>query len=91
MPLYEYRCESCGDFEAWRRMAELEKPMGCPECGAIAQRLFSPPSVNLNSGSVRISKGEPRLVESQKEPSKPRYQSANSGRPWMISHAPPRY
>jgi putative FmdB family regulatory protein len=91
MPLYEYRCDDCGDFEAWRRMAELEMPLHCPSCDAIARRIFSPPSVNLNSGSLRDRRGEPRLVEAQREPTTPRYQSPSSGRPWMISHAPPRY
>lgn len=95
MPLYEFRCQSCGEFEAWRALAELDNPVYCPSCNEVARRIFSPPNINLNSGSFsasgKIAK-EPQLVKRQQiEPAKPRYQSANSGRPWMVSHAPPRY
>ncbi|MEG3436528.1 zinc ribbon domain-containing protein [Pannus brasiliensis CCIBt3594] len=91
MPLYDYRCPTCGDFEAWRSISELDNPLSCPNCSEIATRVFSPPLVNLNSGRFPSKTGEPRLVRSDREPAKPRVQSANSGRPWMISHAPPRY
>jgi putative FmdB family regulatory protein len=33
MPFYEYRCESCGDFELLRPMADRDKPAVCPGCG----------------------------------------------------------
>ncbi|MBE9166015.1 zinc ribbon domain-containing protein [Pleurocapsales cyanobacterium LEGE 06147] len=95
MPLYEFRCNSCGEFEAWRTLAELNSPMPCPICAAEAKRLFSPPMVNLSSSSLsslgRQETKEPRLVKLDKEPSKSRYQNPASGRPWMIGHAPPRY
>ncbi|BAU64269.1 hypothetical protein STA3757_16400 [Stanieria sp. NIES-3757] len=94
MPLYEFRCSTCGEFEAFCAIAQREQPMPCPDCHEIAQRIFSPPNVNLNSGSLAAmgrSSSEPRLVQGKPEPAKPRYQSANQGRPWMISHGPPRY
>ena len=94
MPLYEYSCDSCGQFEAWRTLAELDTPMLCPSCEATVKRVFSPPMVNLNSGSLssirRKESKEPKLVKREKEPPLPRYQSPRNGRPWMISHAPPR-
>jgi len=35
MPIYEYRCESCGDkFEKLVRRAEDALEAGCPACGA---------------------------------------------------------
>ncbi len=96
MPLYEYRCNSCGEFEAWRSMAEYNAPLNCPQCNQVASKIFSAPNINLNSGSLSAiaseKSSEPRLVKSErKEPVKPRYQSSSSSRPWMISHAPPRY
>jgi putative FmdB family regulatory protein len=95
MPIYDFQCNSCGEFEAWRTFDELNIPAFCPICETEAKRLFSPPMVNLNSGSLsslgQQETKEPRLVKSEKDPSKPRYQSSASGRPWMISHAPPRY
>ncbi|MBE9101833.1 FmdB family zinc ribbon protein [Vacuolonema iberomarrocanum] len=94
MPLYDYRCDSCGDFEVWRKLADLNIPMVCPTCHATVRRLFSPPNVNLNSGSFstgdRASK-EPRVVKrGTKEPSSSRAQSSTGSRPWMIGHAPDR-
>ena len=95
MPLYEYRCEPCGEFEAWRSMAEYDAPMSCPECSQAAVKIFSAPNINLNSGSfsriARSQSSEPRLVKrEQREPAKPRYQASTSNRPWMVSHSPER-
>ena len=102
MPLYEYRCNPCGEFEAWRSMAEYNAPLNCPKCDLIATKIFSAPNINLNSGSfsaiaplavgnARSQSSEPRLVKrEQKEPAKPRYQTSTSNRPWMVSHAPER-
>lgn len=91
MPLYEYRCNDCGDFEVWRTMTESNAPTDCPQCSQTAVKIFSAPNINLNSGSlskIALSQSvEPRLVkQEQREPTKPRYQSAASSRPWMISH-----
>jgi putative FmdB family regulatory protein len=96
MPLYEYRCDDCGEFEVWRSLVEYNAPMHCPECETVAVKIFSAPNVNLNSGSLsKISQSnnsEPRLFKQEpKEPTKPRYQNSTSSRPWMISHAPTRY
>lgn len=34
MPLYEYRCSSCGNrFEVLRRMGQGSEGLACPECG----------------------------------------------------------
>ena len=95
MPLYEYRCSPCGEFEAWRSMAEYNAPINCPNCDRFAVKIFSAPNINLNSGSLnaiaRKQSAEPRLVkQEQREPTKPRYQSSTRDRPWMISHAPER-
>jgi putative FmdB family regulatory protein len=90
MPLYEFRCETCGPFEAWRTLAEAGTPMLCSTCEAIAKRVFSPPSVNLNSGSLRLrgEMKEPQVVKrsQDREPAAPRYSQHRQGRPWMISH-----
>lgn len=94
MPLYEFRCDLCGEFEAWRTLSELNELMHCPECAEVAARIFSPPNINLNVGSFAAKKGEtkePKLVKQEREPQKPKYQSPQSGRPWMVSHSPQRY
>lgn len=96
MPLYEYRCNSCGEFEAWRTMAEYNAPLNCPQCTQTAVKIFSAPNINLNSGSLsaiaKSESSEPRLVKQEpRETAKPRYQSSTSKRPWMVSHAPARF
>ena len=97
MPLYEYRCnDDCGEFEAWRTMAKYDAPIDCPQCDQTATKIFSVPNINLNSGSfsaiAKSSSSEPRLVKQEpREPSKPRYQSSTTNRPWMVSHAPARF
>lgn len=43
MPLYDYRCESCGDFRASRPMAQSNAAQPCPACGARSERMLSAP------------------------------------------------
>lgn len=39
MPIYEYRCEECGErFEKLVRRAESDEPVRCPRCGAVETR-----------------------------------------------------
>jgi len=52
MPLYDYRCEPCGDFRELRPMRESGEPVRCPTCGApAARRLVTPFLVGGNSGA----------------------------------------
>jgi putative FmdB family regulatory protein len=91
MPLYEFQCETCGPFEQWRTLAEASNPMLCPTCQTAAKRLFSPPSLILTSGTLRVrgeQNSEPQLVKrsQDRETASPKYQSHRHGRPWMIGH-----
>ncbi|MGI0489893.1 FmdB family zinc ribbon protein [Pantanalinema rosaneae CENA516] len=88
MPLYEFRCQTCGVFDQWRTMAECHQPATCPTCNQEAKRIISPPAVQL-SGSFRLrqEKSEPELVQRhvpEPKPSQPR--SHTGGRPWMLGH-----
>lgn len=90
MPLYDYRCVTCGDFEAWRKMAEVSTPMPCPDCHETAKRVITAPNISLNSGSLssKIGSAEPRLVQRREQPpSQPVSQSQPGGRPWMVGHS----
>ena len=40
MPFYDYGCDHCGPFTAFRAMAEYEEPLACPECGVMAPRVL---------------------------------------------------
>lgn len=89
MPLYEFLCNDCGEFEELRSLAESSTPANCPQCGETAPKIFSAPNINLNSGSLSSigNSGEPRLVKrKEREPAKPQYQKGASSRPWMVSH-----
>ncbi|MCC6590088.1 MAG: zinc ribbon domain-containing protein [Bryobacterales bacterium] len=43
MPLYEYRCQTCGKrFEMLRRMSDSDRDLRCPECESKeVERLLS--------------------------------------------------
>ena len=43
MPLYDYRCVSCGDFREIRSMSESGAPRVCPVCGAMSERMIATP------------------------------------------------
>ena len=39
MPMYEYRCEDCGErFEKLVRSSSSQEPIGCPNCGGTDTR-----------------------------------------------------
>lgn len=43
MPMYEYRCNDCGNkYEQLRRMSEADKDLVCPSCASLrVERLLS--------------------------------------------------
>jgi putative FmdB family regulatory protein len=54
MPLYDYRCASCGDFREFRPMAESGASRLCPACGAPSERVLTAPFLagkDSNSGT----------------------------------------
>jgi len=55
MPLYDYRCDHCGnDFSALRRMSEASEDMAC-DCGEMAARIISAPYLALMDRNTRIA------------------------------------
>ncbi len=55
MPTYDFRCETCGVFSAVRRIADRDADCACPQCGTLAGRTLSMPSLSLMAGSTRAS------------------------------------
>jgi putative FmdB family regulatory protein len=43
MPVYEFHCESCGEFPELRAIADRNEPAECPNCGESATRMISAP------------------------------------------------
>ncbi len=54
MPIYEYRCEKCGEFERTQRITEpaLDR---CPTCRRKVRRLISNTSFQLKGGGWYVT------------------------------------
>lgn len=60
MPLYEYRCLSCGCVTTTlRSAAESAAAASCQHCGAEARRIVSAPSVHRSRAS-KVARLDPR-------------------------------
>lgn len=57
MPLYDYRCVSCGDFREFRPMTESSISRVCPVCGAQSERVITAPFLAAKDSNSRIAHG----------------------------------
>jgi putative FmdB family regulatory protein len=54
MPIYEYRCEHCGDFEEMQRITD--PPLArCPKCRRKVRRLISSTSFQLKGSGWYVT------------------------------------
>lgn len=67
MPLYEFFCEACGQFEQIVNSNVDKETVHCPMCGnPKAKRIFSPPTYSgVFSGSRHVAR---RRAEKGREP-----------------------
>ena len=91
MPYYEFICEACGPFDVMRPMAAAGAAAACPNCGAGARRVFSPPGLALLARPVRRaldlehkSAHEPDVVT--QKVGRPLPHRHSSAPPWVLSH-----
>ncbi len=55
MPLYEYKCEKCGQkYERIERASE-PKDGSCPECGGVAHRLIGSPALQFKGSGWYVN------------------------------------
>ena len=54
MPIYEYRCEHCGDFEEMQRITDPPLPR-CPKCHRKVRRLISNTSFQLKGSGWYVT------------------------------------
>jgi putative FmdB family regulatory protein len=61
MPVYGFRCTTCGnEFDLTRRFSESSDPATCPLDGAAANRVFSVPTIfSVGGGAVGGSAPDP--------------------------------
>ena len=51
MPTYEYECPCCSSRFELRRSFNDDTPASCPDCGSVAQQIYSPvPIIFKGSG-----------------------------------------
>ncbi|THF59433.1 FmdB family zinc ribbon protein [Pseudothauera rhizosphaerae] len=56
MPTYEYLCDDCGEFAAYRPIAKRDEPCICPNCGTPSPRvILSAPSLATMAGHLRAA------------------------------------
>lgn len=75
MPIYEYRCRKCGEFEVTQRITDA--PLSrCPTCRGKVSKLISNTSFHLKGSGWYItdyarkdSKGKEKSTESKSEKS----------------------
>ncbi|HID92991.1 MAG TPA: zinc ribbon domain-containing protein [bacterium (Candidatus Stahlbacteria)] len=56
MPIYEYRCENCGQInEVFQKGLELEAPIACSNCGSIklTKLISAPAMVKAEDSSIK--------------------------------------
>jgi putative FmdB family regulatory protein len=55
MPLYEYRCESCGHtFEKIQKFSDPHEDT-CPKCGGVVKKLVSSPAIQFKGSGWYIT------------------------------------
>jgi putative FmdB family regulatory protein len=72
MPIYEYKCQSCG--ERSEKLQKLNDPpcKKCPRCGGLLKKLISSPAIQFKGNGFYITdypkKGSPGSERKSKEP-----------------------
>lgn len=92
MPLYDFRCATCGPFEERRPLAESSDAATCGACGAEAARVYRSPAI----GGQRSAAGLADAVDdrSRHDPARVVGVPGSGGhghdhgpsRPWQIAH-----
>ncbi len=89
MPLYDFRCETCGIFEQKRSITEASNPIPCPNCQAVAKRIISAVGIVKTPSALsrRVEQSaEPRVVQRAQKHDHSKHNHQHHGRPWAIGH-----
>ncbi len=71
MPLYDYRCATCGKVTEIRHGFDDTNTAPCPECGGALARVFNPAPIIFNgSGFYKTDSRSSPKSEATSEPAK---------------------
>ncbi|MHA2069498.1 MAG: hypothetical protein ACXABY_34480 [Candidatus Thorarchaeota archaeon] len=74
MPLYEFRCVKCGDFEVYEQTPVGGESVPCIVCGQIATRVWLPAGIqrfrSYWTNSFPDKSGNPVYVDSREQQKK---------------------
>ncbi|MBX2881371.1 MAG: zinc ribbon domain-containing protein [Granulosicoccus sp.] len=77
MPVYQYHCDSCGQFEKLVPMSQSRAFCECPDCHSRATRRIAAPFLALVADNTR--KGLERNERAQHEPVHSQHRHHNYG------------
>lgn len=94
MPVYDFRCPSCGPFEERRAIAAASDAATCGGCGADAVRLYRSPAIGMRRSAAAVadavderSRHDPaRVVRAPDHGHGPHAHDHGPSRPWQIAH-----
>ncbi len=70
MPLYEYRCRSCGvTFEVLQKPGE-GPPAKCPACSGPVEKILSPPAIQFKGNGWYVTDYAKKKAPDEKAPTK---------------------
>ena len=55
MPIYEYRCDACGERLEVLLRAGAKAPQKCPKCGCKLRKLLSSPAIQFKGSGFYIT------------------------------------
>lgn len=55
MPLYEYRCTSCGERLEVIQRVDAHAPGPCPNCGGSLEKLVSAPAIRFKGSGFYVN------------------------------------
>jgi len=55
MPIYEYRCDACGEYLEVIRKTGDKKPQPCPKCRAEMRKVLSSPAIQFKGSGWYVT------------------------------------
>ena len=80
MPVYEYRCPTCGPFDLRRAYDRAVQPAPCPACASPSRRVYTAPGTRSRSGPSAGASAADRALLDRASSGAPTVTTAPSGR-----------